>query len=107
MVAQHTPAAIATHRARWLAKWIKVAESLKSEELALKTKMPSEMRKILEPKKLLLWEAILTLLARSVELLKGKSSGAVWVGKTPFRDQISFQLCDETPVFLTEYSLKF
>ena len=36
MVAQHTPAAIATHRARWFAKWIKVAESLKSEELALK-----------------------------------------------------------------------
>ena len=59
MVAQHTPAAVATHRARWFAKWIKVAESLKSEELALKAKMPSEMRKILEPKKLLLWEAIL------------------------------------------------
>ena len=35
------------------------AESLKSEELALKAKMPSEMRRILEPKKLLLWEAIL------------------------------------------------
>ena len=59
MVAQHTPAAVAAHRARWFAKWIKVAESLKSEELALKAKMPSEMRKILEPKKLLLWEAIL------------------------------------------------
>ena len=51
MVAQHTPAAMATHRARWFAKWIKVAEASKREEL--------ESRRILEPKKLLLWEAIL------------------------------------------------
>ena len=71
-----------------------LAEALESSEVV--------RRRILEPPNQVLtrWVNDKLYWARSVELLKGKSSGAVWVGKTPFRDQISFQLCDETPVSL-------
>ena len=50
---------IAKARAVFFAKWLKVAQDMQAEELKLKEGMSKERRKILQPKRLLVWRAML------------------------------------------------
>ena len=50
---------IAKARAVFFAKWLKVAQDLQAEELKLKEGMSKERRRILQPKRLLVWRAML------------------------------------------------
>ena len=54
-----TPEKIAKARAMFFAKWLKVAQDLQAEEFKLKESMSQERRKILQPKRLLVWRAML------------------------------------------------
>ena len=47
---------IAKARAKFFAKWLKVAQDLKDDEAKLKESMSAERRRILQPKRLLVWE---------------------------------------------------
>ena len=53
------PDKIAKARAKFFAKWLKVAQDLQGDEAKLKEGMSTERRKILQPKRLLLWQAML------------------------------------------------
>ena len=50
---------IAKARAVFFAKWLKVAQDLQAEEFKLKEGMSKERRRILQPKRLLVWRAML------------------------------------------------
>ena len=53
------PDKIAKARAEFFAKWLKIAQDLQEDEVKLKSNMSAERRKILKPKRLLLWQAML------------------------------------------------
>ena len=53
------PDKIANARAKFFAKWLKVAQDLQVDEAKLKEGMSAERRRILQPKRLLLWQAML------------------------------------------------
>ena len=50
---------IAKARAKFFAKWLKIAQDLKVDETKLKESMSTERRWILQPKRLLVWKAML------------------------------------------------
>ena len=50
---------IAKARAEFFAKWLKIAQDLKGDEAKLKESMSKERRRILQPKRLLVWQAML------------------------------------------------
>ena len=52
-------AKVASSRATVFANWLKKAKDLEMDESNLKSAMPAEVRKILEPKRLLLWKSIM------------------------------------------------
>ena len=52
-------AEISALRAKWFSKWVTRSSQLKEKELVLKESMPSHLRRILEPKRLLLLAEIL------------------------------------------------
>ena len=54
-----SPAKIAKSRAEFFAKWLKVANDFQADEQSLKNSMSKERRRILQPKRLLVWEAML------------------------------------------------
>ena len=54
-----SPANIAKSRAAFFAKWLKIANDLHADERRLKESMSNERRRILQPKRLLVWEAML------------------------------------------------
>ena len=61
-ISQHkisSPAKIAKCRASFFAKWLKIANDLQAEECRLKDSMSEKRRRILQPKRLLVWEAML------------------------------------------------
>ena len=77
-------AEIASARATFFAKWLKVANDLAADETKLKSEMSCESRKILQPIRILLWQATL-------KDTQYSDSGVVWevtngtdlVGETP------------------------
>ena len=53
------PGKIAKVRAEFFAKWLKIAQDLKADEAKLKEGMSKERQRILQPKRLLVWQAML------------------------------------------------
>ena len=53
------PGNIAKARAEFFAKWLKIAQDLKADEAKLKEGMSKERQRILQPKRLLVWQAML------------------------------------------------
>ena len=53
------PGKIAKARAEFFAKWLKIAHDLKDDEAKIKDGMSKERQRILQPKRLLVWQAML------------------------------------------------
>ena len=75
---------IASERVRWFARWTKRAKELSQEEASFKADLPEHVRKILCPKRLLLWKEILQELGYGdMEVFEEISNGTQLVGEVP------------------------
>ena len=78
------PGIIAKARAKFFAKWLKVAQDLKDDEAKLKESMSAERRRILLPKRLLVWKAMLEEVKYSdLDVVEETIKGTDLVGEAP------------------------
>ena len=77
---------LASSRAQWFARWTRRAKELSREEASFKADLPEHVRRILCPKRLLLWKEILRELGYGdMEVFDEISSGTHLVGEVPAR----------------------
>ena len=75
---------LASARAQWFARWTKRAKELSQKEASFKAELPEHVRKILCPKRLLLWKEILQELGyEDMAVFEEISSGTKLAGEVP------------------------